>query len=348
VIAARKLVEALEIGASVAFSATPGPLWRVSAGRPIEVDGQVLDREAQALARSSRLLGLQRDDLTPAQERARSRHGARLARGRTIRVGEVRDVTVPGGAGQLDARLYAPPGSSGPGPLLVYFHGGGYVVGDLLTHDQPCRFICRELRTRVLSVAYRLAPEHPFPAAFEDAVAAFGHAVENAGAYGADPDAVSAGGDSAGGGLSLALALAARDGAVPAPASLALIYPFCDLARKRRSYELFREGFFLTEGMLDRWSGYCTRPGDRADPRISPLLAEDLSGLPPTRLMVAGFDPLRDEGLALAERMRSAGNEVALTFAPDLVHGFVNAIGVSERAREALGEFCASAPRAGA
>jgi acetyl esterase len=120
-----------------------------------------------------------------------------------------------------------------------------------------------------------------------------------------------------------------------------LIFPWCDLSVKRRSVELFRTGFFLTEGMLDRWGGYYAGAADRTDPRISPLLG-DLSGLPPTHLLMGGFDPLRDEGLELAERLKEAGSEVTLTFAPDLVHSFINAVGLSDRARDVFSEFCAT------
>lgn len=339
---ATRLVENLEVGASVALAATPRPVRTALAGRPIEIDGQVLDREAQALVRSSRLLGLERDDLTPAQERARARHGARFCRGRTIGVDEVRELTVPGPAGGLQARLYVPPHAPARGPLLVYFHGGGYAVGDLDTHDQPCRFLCREVPTRVLSVAYRLAPEHRFPAAHDDALAAFRHAVENATALGADPKAVSVGGDSAGGGLAAALCIVMREEGGPTPASQVLIFPLCDVSQKRPSHQLFRRGFFLTTPMLERWADYASAPGDRTDPRLSPLLAEDLSGLPPAHVLVAGFDPLRDEALAYARALEDAGNDLTLNFFPDLVHSFINAVGVSARAREAFGEFCAA------
>ncbi len=340
-IVASRLIETGEVATSRALAALPAALRRALAGRPLEIDGQVLDREAQSLVKSSKLLGLERDDLTPAQERSRARHGARLVRGRAVRVGEIRELRVAGAAGELDARLYVPDGAPAQGPLLVYFHGGGYVIGDLDTHDQSCRFMCRDVPTRVLSVAYRLAPEHPFPAALDDALASFRYAVENAPAFGADPAAISVGGDSAGGGLALAVSLIAPDEGGPTPAGQVLIFPWCDLSAKRRSVGLFGQGFFLTEGMLERWSDYYAGAEDRTDPRISPLLG-DLSGLPATQLLMGGFDPLRDEGLELAERLEQAGCEVTLTFAPDLVHSFINAVGLSDRAREVFAEFCST------
>jgi acetyl esterase len=342
VVLATRLIESVELGAGLALAATPAPVIRAFGGKPDEIDGQTLDREIQVLVRAANRLGLGEEGLSPAQERARARRGARIARGRTVSVGDVRQLRIPGAAGELDARLYVPAGAPTHGPLLVYFHGGGYVVGDLDTHDQTCRFLCRHLPSRVFSVAYRLVPEHPFPAAIEDGVAAYRHSVTDAPALGADPGAISVGGDSAGGGLAAALAQVLRDEGGPAPASQLLIYPWSDLSRKRPSVALFGEGYFMTERELDRWSDHCTEPTQRTDPRISPLLADDLSGLPPAHVLIAGFDPLRDEGLEYAEALRRAGNEVTLSFFPGLVHAFINAVGTSAAARGAMGEFCAT------
>jgi acetyl esterase len=294
------------------------------------------------MVRSANLLGLGEEGIPPEVERARARRGARLARGRVVGVGEVRPVRVRGAEGELDARLYLPQEAPQAGPLLVYFHGGGYVIGDLDTHDQCCRFLCRGLASRVLSVDYRRAPEHRFPAALEDGLAAFRDVAERARELGADPEQLSVGGDSAGGGLAAALAQATRDEDVPVPVRQILIYPWCDLSRKRRSIELFSEGYFLTERELDRWSSYCVEPEQRTDPRISPLLADDLSGLPAAHVLIAGFDPLRDEGLEYAEALRRAGTPVRLSFYPGLVHAFINAVGLGGLGREALGEFCAA------
>jgi acetyl esterase len=312
---------------------------RLLARRPIEIDGQRLHPEAQALLRVSKLLGLERRPSDTARERTQIERDARLARGARFPVGSVDELRVPGAAGELDARLYAPAGRDAGVPLLVYFHGGGYVVGSLDTHDQVCRYLCSELRWRVLAPAYRLAPEHPFPAAIDDALAVFLHAAAHAGELGAASGRVSVGGDSAGGGLAASVALLARDRGGPAPERQLLIYPWCDLSARRRSYDLFGEGFFLTEEQLARWSDAYCGAGDRRDLRVSPLLADDLAGLPPAHLLIAGFDPLRDEGLEYAERLRAAGNTVTVTLAADLIHAFVNASGVSERFEEALGEF---------
>ena len=260
--------------------------------------------------------------------------------GRPIRVAQVGALRLPGAEGTLPARLYIPRGARGGGPLLVYFHGGGWVVGDLDTHSQTCRFLASVAGVRVLSVAYRRAPEHRFPAAVQDALAAFRWAVAEAPAFGADPARVGVAGDSAGGNLSAAVSLlAAGDGGV-APQLQALIYPVCDLSRKRRSYELFGDGFFLTEAQMDWYRDhYLASAGDARDPRVSPLLAEDLSRVAPAYVCVANFDPLRDEGVAYAERLRAAGVPVTLRVHEGLVHGFANAVLMSRSARAAMREL---------
>ncbi|MDX6642964.1 MAG: acetyl esterase, partial [Solirubrobacteraceae bacterium] len=252
-------------------------------------------------------------------------------------VARVEQITVAGAAGPLGARLYVPHDGGESGGLLVYFHGGGFVVCDLKTHDNTCRFLSREAGTRVLSVDYRLAPEHPFPAGVEDALAAFRFAVEHATELGADPARVAVGGDSAGGNLAAGVARGAAADDGPAPAFQLLFYPWLDLSSKRESYRLFGEDFFLTEANLDWYaSHYLAEAGEALDPRCSPLLAEKLDGIAPAYIATAGFDPLRDEGEEYAQRLRAAGVPVALRRHDGLIHGFVNTIGVGHTGREAL------------
>ncbi len=222
--------------------------------------------------------------------------------------------------------------------MIVFFHGGGHVIGDLDTHDQPCRFLARHSGALVLSVDYRLAPEHRFPAAVDDALAAFRWAHREAEALGGDPRRIAVAGDSAGGNLAAVVALRAKLDGGPAPAFQALIYPVTDYSANHRSAELFGEGFFLTQRQMDWYRDhYFATEDERRDPSASPLLASDLSGLAPALVVTAGFDPLRDEGEAYAKRLREAGVATTLRREPDLVHGFINAAGLGGRPAEALG-----------
>jgi acetyl esterase len=245
------------------------------------------------------------------------------------------------------ARHYAPAEFGGPHPLLVYYHGGGFTYGDLDTHDGVCRLLCRHAGAHILAVDYRLAPEHRFPAAVEDARAALGWAHEHAGLLGADPGRVGVGGDSAGGNLAAVVSqLAARDGG-PAPVLQLLIYPATDFTRRRRSRELFREGFLLTQAEMD-WFDENYLGAERthaADPRASPLLAGEFSGLAPAYVATAAFDPLRDEGEEYAAALRAAGTPAVLRRFPGFIHAFIASAGVSRRAREAVVEI-AGATRA--
>jgi len=237
-----------------------------------------------------------------------------------------------------DRSAAAPEGSEAGAPLLVYYHGGGWTIGDLDTHDPVCRFLAAEAGVRVLSVEYRLAPEHPFPAAVDDAFAAFGWAAERAGELDIDPARIAVGGDSAGGNLAASVSLLARDGGGPRPAMQLLIYPVTD-AVGGASRRLFAEGFLLTKADMDWFElHYLSGGAAGEDPRISVLRAEDLSGLPPAYVATAGFDPLRDEAEDYAARLRAAGVPVALRRHPSLIHGFANMTAISRSARAAMYE----------
>src|SRR5206468_12422355 len=187
------------------------------------------------------------------------------------------ELTLPGPGGAIRARLYVPTESASPRPLLLYMHGGGWVVCDLDTHDNVCRFLPREAGVLVLSVDYRLAPEHPFPAAVEDSLAAYGHVVENAAELGTEPRAIAVGGDSAGGNLAAVVSQLAIAADLPVPAFCLSIYPVTDLSVKRESYRLFSDGYLLTEAQMDWFrANYLPDEAAALDPRASPLLAEDL------------------------------------------------------------------------
>jgi acetyl esterase len=308
--------------------AVPPAAARRLAGRPQPVDGDTLDPHLAMVLALNERLHPDRAGLSLQEQRAGIRASSRMAAGPPIPVGPVRDLAVDGAAGLLRARHYAPPTAATGKPLLVFFHGGGWVVGDLDTHDQPCRLLCRYADVHVLSVDYRLAPEHPFPAAVDDAVASFTWAVANAEGLGADPARVAVGGDSAGGNLAAVVAQAARDAGTGQPAVQLLIYPGADASRPYPSKELFAEGYFLTRRQMDwYWEAYAAGAA-RTDPRLSPLCAGDLSGLAPALITTAAFDPLRDEGEAYAAALQDAGVPVVLRRATGLVHAYLSMTGV--------------------
>jgi acetyl esterase/lipase len=323
------------------LAALPNRALRPLVGRPVVRDGQQLDVEAQLGLRLLALAG-EKDlaDSTVAEARTRVAGDAATFEGPKLPVERVSELNVQGASGELRARLYVPPDDgrgSGAGantPLLVYFHGGGFVVGDLDTHDNVCRFLSRHSGARVLAVDYRLAPEHPFPAPLDDALAAFAFAVEHADELGTDPDRIAVGGDSAGGNLAAGVAAIGAGGA--RPAFQLLFYPWLDLASERRSYDLFGEGFYLTRSDL-RWyrNHYLADAVQASDPRCSPIGAE-LRGASPAYVATAGFDPLRDEGETYAERLREAGVRVALRRHSGLIHGFANTVAIGHAAREAM------------
>lgn len=324
-------VDLLEGYTARALAMLPGGVQRALSGRrPRVLDAQVLEPGIQLLLRVMALRGnpefISRPDAEPDEERARIRRETRAIGRWPTPVGQVQELLVAGAAGSLRARHYAPADGSAA-PLLVFFHGGGWVLGDLDSHDEPCRMLCRHAGVHVLAVDYRLAPEHPFPAALEDAEAATAWALAHAAELGADPQRVGVAGDSAGGNLAAAVAQRRRAGAGAgaAPVLQALIYPATDLAARTRSGELFARGFYLTADSR-RWceSRYVPEGTDRGDPRLSPGRARDLRGLPRTVMLTAAFDPLRDEGEAYAEALRAAGVEVSLLRAEGLIHGFLN------------------------
>ncbi len=323
--------------ARVLTTLPPRAQVRLSGRPPVTVDGQTLEPEVQLILRLLEKVGAPPlEDLPLAQARATLRAQALTAGGRPLPVGDVRDVQVAGSVGMLAARHYIPGEPAGPQPLLVFFHGGGFVLGDLDSHDRTCRLLCRHVGANVLSVAYRLAPEHPFPAAVDDGRAALRWATDNAAHLGADPARVGVGGDSAGGNIAAVVAWeAARDGG-PAPVVQVLIYPATDATVRTRSHELFGEGFLLTRNQIDWFEAAYIGRSDRADPRLSVLKAGDFAGVAPAVVVTAGFDPLRDEGEAYAAALRAAGVPVMHRRFPGLIHGFFNALGASPASREAV------------
>ncbi len=299
-------------------------------GHAVMIDGNTLDPTLQLMLSGLRVVGIDglAVDDDPAASRAQMHEMVLGFPGPQIHV-DTDDFSIPGPAGEIPVRHYRP-AHGGAAPLLVFYHGGGWVIGDLDTHDALCRLTCRDAGIHVLSIDYRLAPEHPAPAGIEDAYAAFKWAHEHAGELGATPGRVAVGGDSAGGNLAAVVCQLARDdatnGASPVPVLEWLIYPRTDFTAQTRSLSLFARGFFLTRRDIDWFHAQYLRDSgiDPTDPRVSPLLAESLSGLAPALIAVGGFDPLRDEGESYATALRAAGTAVDLRYMGSLTHGFAS------------------------
>lgn len=275
-----------------------------------------------------------------AAERRSGFAGLMRMAGRPPEVGSVEDAEVAGGAGPRPARVYGPPGRAGAAsPGLVYFHGGGLVAGGLDTHDALCRTLAAGSGCRVVSVDYRLAPEHPFPAAVDDAVAALGDVLGRAAAFGLDPRRVAVGGDSGGGTLAAVAALGRGVG----PALQFLLCPVLDLAPVRDpsaatpSRALYARGHLLDAELMARdLADYAPDAADLRDPRLSPLHAPDLTGAPPAVIHTAEFDPLRDEGALYAARLADAGVAVEHRCHPGMIHHFYGLTGFIPAAAAAL------------
>ncbi len=332
--------ERLQRAVARGLARLPAPLQLRLAGEPpMVIDGQQLDPQVQlllALRRKQAPPGLTEPTLDAA--RARYRRDTLLFRGPGVPLASVRDFTIPGDEGPLRVRHYIPQTRSAapPPPLTVYLHGGGFVIGDLDTHDEPCRLLCREAATQVLSVEYRLAPEFPFPAALDDAAAALRWAQTNAADLGADAERVAVGGDSAGGNLAAVVSWqAAREGSPPA--AQLLVYPATDSVTARPSQKSFDRGFFLDQRDRDAFTAYYLEGTGvtGADWRVSPLRIADLAGLPPALVVTAGFDLLRDEGEAYAAALEAAGSSATLHREPGHGHGFIHLVGISATARAA-------------
>lgn len=309
---------------TAALSLPPSVLTRLFGG-PHVVDGAPLQPATQALLSiGERLRLIEDDDHDVPERRKRTRRSSELAMPKARSV-NVTDGTLPGAETDLSVRWYRPwQAGSQRQPTILYLHGGGWVVGDLETHDGLCRAIAVASSCNVVSLDYRLAPECPYPAAVDDCVAAFRHLRDTPIADGI-PGAIAVMGDSAGGNLAAVLCLRMRDLGEPGPVAQGLLYPVTDLRMTAPSIDLFSDGYFLTKADM-QWYRAMYAPGidQWTDPGVSPLLADDLAGLPPAWVWTAGFDPLRDEGDDYAARMAEAGVDVRHRCYADQIHAFAS------------------------
>jgi acetyl esterase len=294
---------------------------------------------AELLARTD---GATPEEFRPRERRMLYRSLHQYAAGLVdqVEVGSVEEIEVDGGDGPVRARVYRPK-ERGPRPTLVFFHGGGFVIGDLEGYDFQCRTLCRETGAVVLAVDYRLAPEAPFPAAVEDAVGATRWAALNVPALGGDPHRLAVGGDSAGGCLTAVVCQQARESGPRVVAQL-LLYPVTDFQSTFASHAAHGEGKLLTrQDMAWFHSMYLTDDSLNGDSRVSPALAGDLAGLPPAVVATAEYDPLVDDGDAYAEKLLKAGNRVVHRRFEGLIHGFFALGPVSPACAEATRVVCA-------
>ncbi|MFE3293592.1 alpha/beta hydrolase [Rhodococcus sp. NPDC059234] len=329
-----------------ALLSLPSGIVRRLAGRPVEIEGNILDPEMQLVLTLRKIEGAAIEE-RPIPGGRRALVDAAKAVGGDLPIGAVTDLDIDGPGGPLRLRFYTPRNLAAVSPALFFIHGGGFIYGDLESHDAMCRFLAERAGVRVVAVNYRLAPESPFPAAVDDVEAAYSFVTANATGLGIDPDRIAVGGDSAGGNLAAVLAQRATRAQVGAPPVFQLlIYPAVDFAVKRPSRTTFATGFFLNKRFTDLTEASYPPAGvDLTDPLLSPIYG-DLTGLPPTYVVTAGFDPLRDEGDDYAEKLRQAGVAVQHVREPGLIHSFANMVGVGRSGPEAMGRAAAALRRA--
>jgi acetyl esterase len=323
----------------------PPKLLQALAGKPVVVDGQRLDGEPQLLLRLQKLAGRGAVSFGPAARPGIERDSRMV--GGDQPVGETRDLQVDGADGPRRARLYVPHAllTSNSDPLLVFFHGGGFVTGSIESHDASCRVIAERAGVRVLSVDYRLAPERPFPAAPQDCLASYRWVVEHATEIGADTERLAVGGDSAGGNLAAVTAISAARAGLPLKYQL-LVYPVTDMAADTASRRMFGAGFFLTAAAMDEARENYLGTQDPHHEDASPLFAELPEGLAAAYVATAGFDPLRDEGEAYATKLQDAGVDVTLQRFEGHIHSFFNVVGIGRSPRIAVEQIADALGRA--
>jgi acetyl esterase len=309
---------------------------------PLDPNRVPLDPQAKALLDMIALAGrIPYSEITPSQSRAQFVELCRRTKSPREWPVTASDQAIPGPAGPLPTRLFSPREAlPGPLPVVAFFHGGGWCIGDIETHDSACRQLAHEAGAAVISIDYRLAPEHRFPAAVDDCFAALRFLAASGASLGLDPRRIAVGGDSAGGNLAAVAALLARDAGIALKAQV-LIYPATDFSRDRPSHDDYAEGFLLTREAIAWFSRNYLDDGERSNWRASPILAPDLRGLPPAIVICGECDPLRDESRDYAEKLRQAGNDAAFHLYPGMIHGFYTMGGAIAAADQAIAQSAA-------
>jgi acetyl esterase len=313
----------------------PRDTLRRIAGVPIVVEGQTLDVQTQIMLGAMRRLRVVQPEVVEVarQQMDADREAVEIE---APEMAMERDILVPGPGGTMRARVYGPKTSRGTPGMLVYFHGGGFVTGSIISHDAPLKLLAHESGVIIAAIDYRLGPEAKFPAAIDDALAAYTWARAHADDFGASRARVGVGGDSAGGNMSAVVCHLARDAHIEPPTHQLLLYPAIDWSRSCASHRTFANGFFLEEARTFWYENhYLNRIEERDDPRASPIRFRDFSGLTPATIVTAGFDILRDEGRMYADALERAKVTVDFCCETSLIHGFFNMSGVIDAARAA-------------
>ncbi len=314
---------------------------KLSGGKPVQVRGNTLDIDNQVLAVNS-AKGVQLNSLKPARARKTFQQMSAMLKGTLPADIDIQTLSIPVEDTHIAARLYRDKHLEQQSPLLMYFHGGGNVIGDLDSYEVLCAELAKQLHLRVLAVDYRLAPEYKFPTPPKDAFAAYCWALANAADLNIHEKQIVIAGDSAGGYLCSACSLQCLEQQVPLPKAQILIYPMCDISTQRESYTLFGNGYVLTKNLMDYFiAHFIGDEQDKLNPLASPLLADEalLGQMPETLITLAGFDPLYDEGKAYYEKLKALGVSIHLLEHRDLTHGFITMTGALKRGAEARDEI---------
>lgn len=296
------------------------------AGRRTRMGDRLLDPKAQLVGEFVNSIRVPGHIPSVEEARGQLKKMAELMDSPAPALARMENKFIPGPAGEMPARLYSPVAHGEADlPVLMFMHGGGFVQGDLDTHDAPCAKLARDAHCLVIALDYRLAPEHKFPAAVDDCIAAYKWLSDNVADWGGDAARIALAGDSAGGNLSAVICQQIKGGNVPMPAAQVLIYPATDFNADTPSHEELADGFIIPrDRMLWYTEQYLNGDGDKDDPRASPLLAKDFSGLAPAMVITGGFDPLRDEGRAYADKLSAAGVPIVYREWPGQIHAFIS------------------------